>query len=69
MNKGNEYVITNIRLPKDVWEEAKFRGVRDKMPLSEVIRKALQKYLVEQDPEILKRRGKDFGEARLLKKG
>jgi metal-responsive CopG/Arc/MetJ family transcriptional regulator len=65
---GNENVITNIMLPKDVWEEAKIRGVLGKMSLSEVIRKALIEYLIKHDPEIKKRRGKDFGAGRLLKK-
>lgn len=68
MSKENTHVVTNITLPKDVWEEAKFRGVRDRMSLSEVSRKALIEYLVKQDPEIMKRRGKDFGAGRLLRR-
>jgi metal-responsive CopG/Arc/MetJ family transcriptional regulator len=67
MEKGN--VITNIILPEELWEEAKIRAAKDRISLSEVVRKALTEYLVKQDPEIRKRRGKDFGKARLLKKG
>lgn len=66
MEKKN--VITNIILPEDLWEEAKIRAAKNKISLSEVVRGALIENLVKQDPEIRKRRGKDFGKARLLKK-
>jgi hypothetical protein len=65
MEKKN--IITNIILPEDVWEEAKIRAAKNRISLSEVVRRSLIKDLIEQDSEIKRRRGKDFGKARSLR--
>lgn len=61
------WMATNILLPEDLWHEAKVQAVGARISLSELIRRALRDYLEKQDPTI-KKRIKDFGKARLLKK-
>lgn len=41
-----EYVTTNIRLPKEVYREAKRRALDEEKSLAEVIRESVVQYLV-----------------------
>ena len=66
--KGKNWMATNILLPEDLWHEAKVQALGARISLSELMRRALRDYLEKKDPTI-KKRIKNFGTARLLKKG
>ena len=62
-----KWMATNILLPEDLWHEAKVQALGARISLSELMRRALRDYLEKQDPTI-KKRIKNFGKTRLLKK-
>ena len=43
-----EYVTTNIRLPRDLYREAKQRAIEEEKSLAQVIRESVAQYLVGQ---------------------
>jgi metal-responsive CopG/Arc/MetJ family transcriptional regulator len=42
---------TNVILPESLWEEAKMRAMKDRVPLTEVVRRALRQYLDKKEPK------------------
>jgi hypothetical protein len=42
-----EYVTTNIRLPKDLYRQAKQRALEEEKSLAQVIRESVAQYLTE----------------------
>lgn len=48
-----EYVTTNVRLPKELYRQAKRRALEEEKSLAEVIRESVAQYLVgEAKPQI-----------------
>jgi hypothetical protein len=47
-----EYVTTNIRLPKVMYERAKKLALEENKSLAQVVRESLVEYLVEPKPQI-----------------
>lgn len=42
-----EYITTNIRMPKDLYREAKRRALEEEKSLAEIIRESVVQYLVK----------------------
>jgi hypothetical protein len=45
MDDKGKIMQTNILLPETLWEQAKIRAVKDRVSFTEVVRRALTKYL------------------------
>ena len=43
----SEYVTTNIRLPKDLYRQAKRRALDEEKSLAQIIRESIVEYLAE----------------------
>jgi predicted DNA binding CopG/RHH family protein len=53
--KKEKDMRTNIILPEKLWEKAKIRATMEKVPFTEIVRRALKEYLEKKEP---KRKGK-----------
>ena len=51
-----EYVTTNVRLPRELYREAKRRALEEQKSLAEIIRESLVQYLVGSSAELEKAR-------------
>ena len=55
-----EYVTTNIRLPKDLYRQAKRRALDEEKSLAQIIRESITEYLIEPRSTLLAAEADEF---------
>lgn len=49
--KKEKDIRTNIILPESLWEKTKIRAAKERIPFTEIVRRALKEYLGRENPK------------------